>query len=119
MTASPIPAPARAEQGVTMNSPPRNLQHGKAMTAFVIVTMSVLLPLFFGVLYLGKLSDLKHGAIQASRFAAFQRAMGNADERNDLIYEETRARFFVDPQQLNNGQIRYQDRTGGRTPRDT
>lgn len=88
-------------------------QHGQAMTEF-IVAMAVLLPLFFGIVYVGKFADIKHQAVQASRFAAFERALDPSakQEDNAVLVEETRARFFTDGSR-NQGKIGYEDNTNG------
>jgi Flp pilus assembly protein TadG len=87
-------------------------QRGQAMTEFM-VAMLALLPLFFGVIYMGKFADVKHQAIQASRFAAFERALdpGSKHESDAVIIEEARARFFTDLSP--NDKIGYQDTTAG------
>jgi hypothetical protein len=71
------------------------LQRGQAMTEFV-AAMAVLVPLFFGIVYLAKFGDIKHQAIQASRFAAFERAQGPRQVPDATIAEEARQRFFTD-----------------------
>jgi hypothetical protein len=88
------------------------LQRGQAMTEF-IVAMALFLMLFFGVVYIGKFADIKHQAIQASRFAAFERALdpSAAHESDSVLQEETRARFFTDGSR-NQGKIGFQDNTG-------
>jgi hypothetical protein len=72
------------------------LQRGQAMTEF-IAAMALFLPLALGVIYIGKFSDVKHQAIQASRYAAMQRAIDPRTRRSDrTIQNETVARFFRD-----------------------
>jgi hypothetical protein len=80
-------------------------QRGQAMTEFV-AAMAVFLPLFFAIYYVGKFADIKHQAIQASRYAAFERALdpNSTQAGASLLQEETRARFFPDGG-LNNGKL--------------
>jgi Flp pilus assembly protein TadG len=96
-----------------MNASKMRSQRGQAMTEF-IVAMAVLLPLFFGIVYIGKFSDIKHQAVQASRFAAFERALDPSarQESDAVLVEETRARFFTDASR-NQGKIGFQDNTQG------
>ena len=72
-------------------------QRGQAMSEFV-AAMALFLPLLIGLIYIGKYSDIKHQTIQASRYAAFERALdpSKAHEPDTLLQEETRARFFMD-----------------------
>jgi hypothetical protein len=87
-------------------------QRGQATSEF-IAAMAVLLPLFLGVVYVGKYSDIKHQAIQASRYAAFERALDPTQHENPgVLTEETRKRFFADGS-LDNGNVGYQDSTSG------
>jgi|HubBroStandDraft_6_1064221.scaffolds.fasta_scaffold238087_2 hypothetical protein len=80
-------------------------QRGQAMSEF-IVAMAVFAPLLLGLAYIGKYSDIKHQAIQASRYAAFERALdpSSGHESDAVIAEETRARFFMDGA-LNQGRL--------------
>lgn len=72
-------------------------QRGQAMSEFV-AAMALFLPLLFGLIYIGKYSDIKHETIQASRYAAFERALdpSSTHEPDTVLQEETRARFFMD-----------------------
>src|SRR5262245_24100839 len=71
-------------------------QRGQAMSEF-IAAMALFIPLVFGVIYIGKYADIKHQAIQASRYAAMQRALDPRRNRSDAaIQNETVARFFRD-----------------------
>jgi len=81
-----------------------------------IAAMALIVPLVMGVIYLGKYSDIKHQAIQASRYAALERALdpSGSHESDPILTEETRARFFTDGS-LNGGNIRFQDSTAGLT----
>jgi len=86
-------------------------QRGQAMSEF-IVAMAVFVPLVMGVIYVGKYSDIKHQAIQASRYAAMERALDPSGRESDLtIAEETRARFFTDGSR-NGGKIGFEDKVG-------
>jgi len=79
-----------------MNANVTNKQRGQAASELV-AAMAFMLPLFLGVIYLGKYSDIKHQAIQASRYAAFERALDpHAHEADAAIQQETVARFFRD-----------------------
>jgi TadE-like protein len=84
---------------------------GQATTEFV-VALFVLLPMFLGVYYFARYSDVKQSAIQASRYVAFERTWDPyMRAKNDAqLYEETRARFFV-PVSENQGVIKYRDTT--------
>lgn len=82
---------------ILQRSTSRRGQHGQAMSEF-IAACAVLVPLFIGIVYLGKYSDMKASAIQASRYAAFERAFDpNAAHKSTVVLaDETRARFFTD-----------------------
>jgi hypothetical protein len=89
------------------------LQRGQAMSEFV-AALALFVPLVMGVVYLGKFSDVKHQAIQASRYAAFERALdpSASHESDAVLTEETRARFFTDGSR-NSGKIGYEDSSAG------
>ena len=76
-------------------APARRAQRGQSMTEFVIA-MAIFLPLILGIIYIGKYSDIKHQAIQASRYAAMERALdpSGTQESDAVLVELTRARFF-------------------------
>src|SRR5689334_13412998 len=75
---------------------PLKRQRGQAMSEF-IAAMALFIPLLFFVIYIGKYADIKHQAIQASRYAAMQRALDPRHNRTDTaIQNETVARFFRD-----------------------
>jgi hypothetical protein len=74
---------------------------GQAMVEFLIVSTLVLVPLFLAVPLLGKFLDLKSTAIQAARYAAWERTVwyGGSDwsagSKDDaMIQREIRQRFF-------------------------
>lgn len=72
-------------------------QRGQAMTEFVVAALALFLPLILGVVYVFKYGDIKHQAIQASRYAAMERALDpRAHESDTQIRDETVARFFRD-----------------------
>ncbi|HUI61164.1 MAG TPA: hypothetical protein VLX90_13130 [Steroidobacteraceae bacterium] len=96
-----------------MQSHAMRRQRGQSMTEF-LVAMAAIVPLFLGIVYVGKFVDIKHQAVQASRFAAFERAMDpdSTHESLQVLQEETRARFFTDGAR-NQGKIGFQDSTSG------
>ncbi|MBS0417477.1 MAG: hypothetical protein JSR66_07170 [Proteobacteria bacterium] len=74
----------------------RHSQRGQAMSE-LITAMAFFVPLVLAVIYVGKYVDIKHQAIQASRYAAMERAMDPKDHEDDTtIGNETVARFFRD-----------------------
>lgn len=79
-----------------MQGMPKNHQRGQATSEFV-AAMALFIPLVLGIIYIGKFSDIKHQAIQASRYAALERALDPRRSENDTTVEnETVARFFRD-----------------------
>ncbi len=71
-------------------------QRGQAMSEFV-AAMTLFLPLVLWVIYIAKFSDIKHQAIQASRYAAMERALDpRKGESDSIVQNETVARFFRD-----------------------
>jgi hypothetical protein len=97
--------------GNKMNTRGIRRQRGQASTEF-IAAMALFVPLFFGIVYVGKFADMKHQAIQASRYAAFERALdpSSTQESAAVLQEETRARFFTDGAR-NQGKIGFEDST--------
>jgi len=78
--------------------------------------MIAFVPLALGVIYIGKYSDIKHQAIQASRYAAFERALDpHSHEGGTTVQDETVARFFRDGGQHTIG---FQDKATGSTRSD-
>ena len=72
-------------------------QRGQAMTEFVVAALALFLPLILGVVYVFKYGDIKQQAIQASRYAAMERALDpRAHESDTQVGDETVARFFRD-----------------------
>ncbi len=86
-----------------------SLQGGQAIAEF-LVCGAVLIPLFFGIYYTAKYADVKQSAIQASRYAAFERAWDPLSQvKSDaVLQQETRARFFTSIDR-NGGQLRFDD----------
>lgn len=89
--------------------PRRSSQAGQSMTEFV-VALVVLVPLFLAVAYAGKYGDLQSAANQASRYAAFQRAIEPEESRlaGTKIEDQMRRRFFVDGK-YKDGKLRSDD----------
>lgn len=87
----------------------RTSQAGQATTEF-LVCLLVLAPMFLGLHYLARYADVKHSAIQASRYVAFERAqdpLGRAKSASDLA-QEARARFFLQ-RKAGQQEIAYRD----------
>ena len=71
-------------------------QRGQATSEF-IAAMALFVPLLFGIVYIGKFGDVKHQAIQASRYLALQRALHpHGLDGNAALGDKTVARFFRD-----------------------
>lgn len=90
-------------------------QRGQSMVEFV-VALAVLLPLFLAVTYAGKYSDIQQAAVQASRYAVFQRVVQPDGARlpDAKIQDQMRARFFVGGSFLHdNGRIQSNDTAVG------
>lgn len=87
-------------------------QRGQSTSEFLIA-MVVCIPLYLAVDYAGKYGDLQHSAVQASRYAAFQRVLEpNAGKLSDeTIRDQTRARFFLDGDR-NDGKLDSSDTAG-------
>lgn len=86
-----------------------------------LVAMVFMIPMLMGVIYIFKYADIKQSAIQASRYAAFQRVMQPDDAQlaTDAIQDQLRARFFMhggrgqgDPHR----EIRSADSASGASP---
>jgi hypothetical protein len=95
-----------------MTTSPIRRQRGQAMSEF-IVAMALFLPLILGTIYIAKYSDIKHQAIQASRYAAFEQALDPSAQHESangaaVLKEETRERFFT-----NSATIGFKDTTAG------
>ena len=89
-------------------------QLGQSMVEF-LVAMAVLLPLFLGVTYAGRYSDIQQSAVQASRYAAAQRVMQpDVGQLSDSkIQDQMRARFFVQGGYLHGGRLQSDDSAVG------
>jgi hypothetical protein len=86
-------------------------QHGQAMTEFLIASL-VLVPLFMGAVYLAKYSDIKHAAIQASRYASMDRAINpQSVKSNETIRQEAKVRFFTQQEARNAGVLNESDKS--------
>lgn len=96
--------------GSTQSSPLRRGVRGQAMSEFIIA-MAVLLPLFLAISYVARYGDLQQRATQASRYAAFQRAMQpqSAVLPDAKIEDQMRARFFLAPMHLHGGKLQSDD----------
>jgi hypothetical protein len=92
------------------------LQRGQATSEF-LAAAALFVPLFLGIVYVGKYQDIKHEVIEASRYAAFEQALDPSQQHESangasVLIEETKARFFTDGSR-NSGKIGYQDTTAG------
>jgi hypothetical protein len=96
-----------------MKSYPKSHKYltGQSTVEFIVACL-VMIPLFFGIYYFARYSDIKSSAIQASRYAAFERSWDpNATIKSDgVIREEVRARFFTQQDKIS-----YQDTSAGAT----
>lgn len=83
---------------------------GQSMTEF-LVALAVLAPLYLAVTYAGRYGDIMHSAVQASRYAVFQRAMqpSTATLPDSKIEDQMRERFFVRGNYLHNGALQSDD----------
>jgi hypothetical protein len=74
---------------------------GQATIEFIVACI-VMIPLFFGIYYFARYSDIKQAGIQASRYAAFERAFDPTGVRKPdaVIQNEVRARFFVEQEKI-------------------
>lgn len=71
-------------------------QSGQAMTELLVACL-VLVPLWLAVWLIGPYSGLQQAAVQASRFAAFERASrpGDTPAAAEHLANQLRARFFL------------------------
>jgi hypothetical protein len=74
------------------NAPVQNRQRGQALTEFVVMCL-VLVPLFVLLPMLGKYIDINHATIKASRYVAWERAVGRTNDVGEIA-RETRRRYF-------------------------
>ena len=64
----------------------KHFQNGQATIEFIIACL-VMIPLFLGIYYLVRYLDIKQSALQASRYAAFERTWDpNQTIKSDLIF---------------------------------
>jgi hypothetical protein len=68
-------------------------QRGQAMVEFVVIS-GILIFVFFGIWYLGKYHDIQASAIQAARYAAWERTAHPALFADSQIQNQARARVF-------------------------
>lgn len=89
-------------------------QRGQSMTEF-LVALAALLPLFLVVSYAGRYGDLLQASVQASRYAAFQRALQPDAGRltDDKLRDQMRARFFVRGNYSHDGHLQSDDTAVG------
>ena len=72
----------------------KRAQRGQATTE-VIVMSAVLVPMFLLVPALGKIADMNHAAIEAARYASWERTVAPEAAKSDAqLGEEVRRRFF-------------------------
>ncbi len=71
-------------------------QNGSALTELIVLSI-VMIPLMFMVPMLGKLVDLRHTAISASRYVAWEEAMGSAANDSSRSAPMVGSRFFASP----------------------
>jgi hypothetical protein len=114
-----LPVAAAAMRSRAMPRIQTRFQSGQAIAEFLIA-MLVAVPLVLGVIYVGKYEDIKYTAIEASRYAVFERAFdtlpsSNTHESATDLTSETQARFFMDPMQSNQGALAFKDKPPGQT----
>jgi len=81
-----------------LSSLARRRQRGQAATELVVAA-ALLLPLFVGLVYVARYVDIKQSTVQASRYAAWERAVDPAGKRTDEdLANEVRTRFFANGQ---------------------
>lgn len=70
-------------------------QKGQGSIEFIVASIFVLIPLFFGISYLGKMSDARHNNIEASRYALWEKTVWADDEKDSAqISNEISRRVF-------------------------
>lgn len=70
---------------------------GNAMAEFVVIA-AVLVPAFLAMPMLGKLADVNHTTVQASRYAVWEKTVSDKDHKSDAkLSKEITARFLADP----------------------
>ena len=75
------------------------LQKGSALVELVVLSIAMI-PLMFMVPMLGKLLDLRHTAISASRYVAWEGAMGSATNNTSSSAPVVGSRFFSSPESV-------------------
>lgn len=72
-------------------------EDGNALTEFLVIS-GVLVPAFLVMPMLGKLSDIQHSTVQASRYAVWEKTLEGAEAKSDeQLSQEVRVRFLSDP----------------------
>lgn len=74
-------------------------QRGSALAELLVLSIAMI-PLMFMVPMLGKLMDLRHTAISASRYVAWEDAMGPAANSRSRSTELVGRRFFSSPESV-------------------
>jgi hypothetical protein len=94
-------------------------QHGQAITEFVVVCL-LMVPLFLAVVYVGKYSDVKQTAIEASRYAVWERAVDptSAHKSDAQIQQELEVRI-VGNGGRNDGKLQSTDAAASTSTDDT
>lgn len=69
-------------------------------TVEIIMIMTLLLPVLFGLVMIGKLIDLRQVAEQASRYAAWQTTVNSRETLSNSQSVVVHNRFFTDPMRL-------------------
>jgi hypothetical protein len=94
----------------------RRRQRGQSMSE-LLISMTVLLPIFLAITYAARYGDIQQRATQASRYAAFERARQPDTGRlsDAKIEDQMRARFFLAPTYKNQGRLRSDDTAANMT----
>lgn len=94
-------------------------QRGQAITEFVVMCL-LMVPLFLAVVYVGKYSDVKQTAIEASRYAVWERAVDptGAHKSNDQIQQELEVRIIGNGGR-NDGKLQSTDAAASTSTDDT
>jgi hypothetical protein len=92
-----------------LSMPKSRSNSGQAIVEF-LVSCLVLIPIFMGMVYIAKYQDVKHSAIQASRYAAIEYAT-NTKKKPAEIQQETKVRFFAQQENRNSGHLSATDKS--------
>lgn len=83
------------------------------------MALAALLPLFLAVTYAGRYTDIQQSAVQASRYAAYERSViPTASLSDDTLRDQMRARFFMYGGR-HNGMLRSDDTATAPAASDT